>query len=239
MSDHIEHAKLLTEKVLPFVGYGKPEFAALKAAIIMLERAALSAREGGEAVGEAFVTGDGKVLSLSPSIGYLGVRDEDAATGCHIAPVFLHPAQPASQQGEKDFEFGGYCGTCGSPCDDEGRSIHASQQAGQQGEEPRVIGYVERKDAGFDGIHRLYGDDGHTLSQRIPFGYPVAILPIGINNWHEQAHPTGDKKREPLYEGLTKGNKPIVQQIPPRPAPPPPPPSTRRREDEHDEEDCC
>lgn len=51
----------------------------------------------------------------------------------------------------------------------------------------RVIGYVNRMDAGFDDIHRLYGDDNRPLVARIPFGYPVAILSNGVNNWHEPA----------------------------------------------------
>jgi hypothetical protein len=83
MTDHIEHAKLLTEKVLPFVGYGKPEFAALKAAIIMLERAALSAREGGEVVGVGVDAADG--------LAHVVVR-----LGNQVIYSQAHPAQPAS-----------------------------------------------------------------------------------------------------------------------------------------------
>jgi hypothetical protein len=70
----------------------------------------------------------------------------------------------ASQQGEKDFEFGGYCGTCGSPCDDEGRSIHASQQAHPTGDKVRVTDeMVERMFTKARGYDCFFMFDNETL----------------------------------------------------------------------------
>lgn len=105
MTDHIEYAKLLTEKVLPFVGYGTPAFAALKATIIMLERAALSAREGGEAVAwQRRSSADGYVSrwgDWNPDEWPTDPFPASSSRWVHeYRQLFLHPAQPASQQGE-------------------------------------------------------------------------------------------------------------------------------------------
>lgn len=72
--------------------------------------------------------------------------------------------------------------------------------------EVRVIGWVEKLDAGYDEIHRLYGEDGRKLVQRIPFGYPVAILPTGINNWHAQPEAQADNEdfHDVLYNAKVK-----------------------------------
>jgi hypothetical protein len=188
MSDQIEDAVKVLREMRDsihriFNGGDEPEaVAALELAI-----AALSAREGGEAVGV--------VGPVTRGYSRVTLFNGDLPDGTEL---FLHPAQPASQQGaigeivarpygygvewlvspapaigtklyasqqgEKDFEFGGYCGTCGSPCDDEGRSIHASQQAHPTGDKVRVTDeMVERMFTKARGYDCFFMFDNETL----------------------------------------------------------------------------
>lgn len=122
----------------------------------------------------------GEAMNLGEAYAYQSCADRlDAALAAMAA------------QGEAGEPVAFICGACGAAHKEMPMQAkfeagpHRVAQAPQQ-PEARVIGWVEKMDASFGEIHRLYGDDGRKLVQRIPFGYPVAILPTGINNWHEQ-----------------------------------------------------